>query len=798
MEKTEILLDQSFQEPPVAPSNVRRRITPHSLLRDVGKCLCVCIAGFCWGNGEVLHIFHPMGIAYVSLFFGEGIFFWCALLAAAAGGMSASPLKTGAAFAAACAIQLTLGRDAERDALLKKAALGAFAMVLSGIFYAISQGGLYFYFAVAAVESALVVGLSLLAQRGMAVFWSASPQAISREETLGLVLLLGGLLAGLAQMQLPVFRQGILPLLLACFLAIWSWRDGMGGGAAAGVLLGFLLYICGGIDLTFFAMLALSGFLAGCLKTAGRIPLALALITAPIVFLFYAGDAAVEIPFWAGSWAAGGVAFLLLPQKWLARLWSGMQERESSKDKYIRKKEMLEERLFAFSKAFTALSGVFRQQEEAQEKKEISDLVDRIAEEACSSCGVAHYCWEEELYHTYSMTLSALSYCEGKGRVTVKQLPERFASFCAHSDSFVETVNRIYAGYRRDRLWLGRLEECRELVGQQMTAVSHILRELSGQLETNRIFLESAADLLQEECAKVGIRLKDVRVTEEQKGRGRQVKLCLRGCGCRNVCREKILPIIKRTMNCPMALHEPQECHLGEDGICTLYFHELPSFQLATAVAFQAAMENQPSGDSAGFLQTENGVALMALSDGMGQGKKAAQESRTAIELLEQFTEAGFQRELSVKMINSALLLKKGAEGYATLDICAVDLYSGRGEFIKLGAASSYIHRGGRILTITAHTLPAGILQEIQIVNNEMLLKDGDMIFLLTDGITDALGGEDRTARWLKEQLEKFPMSNPQDAADFVLREAQKERGDGERDDMMVMAGRLWKKRKGA
>ncbi len=188
----------------------------------------------------------------------------------------------------------------------------------------------------------------------------------------------------------------------------------------------------------------------------------------------------------------------------------------------------------------------------------------------------------------------------------------------------------------------------------------------------------------------------------------------------------------------------------------------------------------------------------MAVSDGMGQGSGAAEESRTAIELLEQFTEAGFERDLAVKMINSALLLRKGEETYATLDICAVDLFDGRAEFIKLGAVSSYISRGGRILTVTAHTLPAGILQQVQIVKNEMLLKDGDMVFLLTDGITEALGGENLTAGWLKDKLEKFPLSNPQDAADYILKEAQKELRNGQKDDMTVLAGRFWKKRKGA
>ncbi len=798
MEKTEIILERIRQESPAAPETpfYSQKEAKPALGKDILKLMLVCLVGFCWGNAELLQFLRPMGIAYISLFFGEGILFWGALVSVAAGCIVEMPLKAGAVLAAACAIQLTLGRFVVREEMLKKALLGAFAMALAGIFFAISKGGLTFYFVVAGVESALTVGISLLAQKGF--LWGKKRAfVLSREETLGLVVLLGGAMAGLSGTEIPYLRQGLLPFLIAFFLAACAWRDGMGGGAAAGTLLGLILYLCSGIDLLFFTVLGVSGLIAGAMRELGRVPLSLALILCPLLFLFYT-DASLVTPLWAGGWALGTGAFLLTPKTCLLWLSGSLREQEVSKDQFIRKKELLEERLLGFSQAFSALSKTFIHQEESQEKRDISKLVDRIAEKACQGCGMAHYCWNEELYRTYSMTFSALSHCEEKGHVTRLQLPQSFCETCARTEGFVEAVNQAYDGYRRDRLWQGRLSECRELVSQQMTAVSDILQGLSGQLEVGCVFLEQAGQLLREECAKEGIRLRDVRVMEEKNRYGRQVQLSFRGCGCRDVCKSKLLPLVKRTMNRPMVLKEGNTCHCQKDGICTLFFTEVPAFHLSTATAFSTAAENQPIGDTTSFLETDKGIAMMALSDGMGQGKKAAEESRTAIELLEQFTEAGFERDLAVKMINSALLLRKGEETYATLDICAVDLFDGRTEFIKLGAVPSYISRSGRILTVTSHSLPAGILQQVQVVKNDMLLKDGDMVFLLSDGITEALGGEGLTADWLKDKLERVSLSNPQDAAEYILREAQKEGKDHPRDDMTVMAGRFWKKRKGA
>ncbi|MBR3993619.1 MAG: SpoIIE family protein phosphatase, partial [Anaerotignum sp.] len=107
----------------------------------------------------------------------------------------------------------------------------------------------------------------------------------------------------------------------------------------------------------------------------------------------------------------------------------------------------------------------------------------------------------------------------------------------------------------------------------------------------------------------------------------------------------------------------------------------------------------------------------------------------------------------------------------------------------------SYLWRNGRVISLRAVTLPAGILKQVTPETQEMLLKDGDLLFLLTDGVTDALGGEEKTALWLKQKLLEFPVANPRDAADYILQEAKKARKEERKDDMTVLAGRFWKKR---
>ena len=198
------------------------------------------------------------------------------------------------------------------------------------------------------------------------------------------------------------------------------------------------------------------------------------------------------------------------------------------------------------------------------------------------------------------------------------------------------------------------------------------------------------------------------------------------------------------------------------------------------------------SGDSASFLETANGTSVIALSDGMGSGMVAREESKSAIELLEQFIEAGFEKELAINMINSVLLLRSAEEKFATLDICTVDLYTGKAEFMKMGAAAAYILRDGKIIAIRSQTLPVGILRHISMDKNDMILKHNDMVLLMTDGIMEAVGDAQEDVAWLSSLFETFYSSNPQDVADYILQEAKKKAENGKKDDMTVIAGRFW------
>lgn len=759
--------------------------------RDIFRLISFNILGFFWARGEVLQIFNPLGISFLSLFFGEGIFFYTVLCSVAIGSFSIAPIKLGAMFSSALALEITLGKDLRPNDRGKKSLLSGFSMFLAGLFYAIASGGLTFYFVVAFIESFLVVTISYLAQKGISIFWSKEENyVLTKEEILGFLFLFSGAFVGISNIDKPLLSEALLSFLCIYFILISANSEGMSGGSCSGLILGFLLYLCNGVSSEVFVIFGVSGLLSGAVRELGKLPMAILSICLPLLLRLYQNrDLFTEL--WLQGWILGCIFFFFTPRKILSFFQGHSFMQENSKNTYIKKKKLLEEKLIGFSKAFYALGKTFKPEINHIEKKDIVRMVDKIAENTCNGCGVAHYCWEEDLYRSYGTTVNAISLCEENGKISLSDMPKEFQKSCVRGDIFVNEINKSYNSFRKDKVWLGRLEECRILVGNQMEAVGELLKELSGTIETPCTFLDSLSNSIKTRLLKDGVLVKDVQVLEEEKDGRKRVELLVKSCGSNGDCQKKYINIIKECTGKQMILKEKDLCHNLAKGECLLIYNEIPIFQL-TATSISSSASGSTSGDTTGFLQTEDGVALMAISDGMGQGVLASNESLTAIELLEQFSEAGFSRELAVKMINSALLLRRQEESYATLDICAVDLFLGKAQFIKLGAVSSYVYRSERLFTITSHTLPAGILDNIEVIEKELTLKDNDIIIMVTDGITEAIGDDNTTGGWIKEKLQERPMGNPEDIAIWLM-DCVKSLGNNT-DDMTITIGKFWKK----
>lgn len=216
----------------------------------------------------------------------------------------------------------------------------------------------------------------------------------------------------------------------------------------------------------------------------------------------------------------------------------------------------------------------------------------------------------------------------------------------------------------------------------------------------------------------------------------------------------------------------------------TLYLCRRPPMTIDWGVAEQGVQAGQPSGDHAwlGTLGCERFMA--AVSDGMGQGARAGQESAATVDLLRLCTEAGYDREQTLTAVNGMMLLETGGERFATVDLLCVDLWTGQASLDKLGAAASWLQRGETLVELTGDALPLGIMETVASRTSLLKLRAGDRLVLMTDGIEDAFSDKENLRRAVEVAL-SIPTADH--AAQTLLESAVRACETGRLDDMTAV-----------
>ena len=200
------------------------------------------------------------------------------------------------------------------------------------------------------------------------------------------------------------------------------------------------------------------------------------------------------------------------------------------------------------------------------------------------------------------------------------------------------------------------------------------------------------------------------------------------------------------------------------------------------------------SGDSNLQISLEDGKYLLAISDGMGSGPIARKSSQIAIKMLGRLLSTGFDKENSIELINNTISSNIKDETYATLDIMVLDLYKGNVEYIKNGAAPTFIKNNKNVDIIKNIALPAGILDKIDLVVYDRDIENNDIIVLCSDGIVESNEEYTNKELWVKDLLENIESTNAQKIADILLKEAIDNGYGKAKDDMTVIVTKIMKR----
>lgn len=741
--------------------------------------------GFFFGRLLLFGQFNPMGTAWCAAFLGQGAAFYGAV-AAVFLGYTQSGMTTGAPM-----YLLALSALGVWDFFWVKrkdcgswyqAAAGGIALVLGGLIYAWMEGGSLFLMVRGAAEGLLVVLFGWLFSRGRQ-FWQGSflDKVVTGDDLVAagtaLLVLLGGVMASGEVGQWVALSLAVTAILAA------SYRGGSAGVAVAAVA-GLSFLAMGEGDTPLFLLFVL-GALATFLFHSSKALTVLSFGVGAAISAFYLS----AWPQSGGLWAvvAGMVLFLLLPQRVFALVQTEtkMATKQDGMTYYIQLKEAAKDRLAALGTAFYALAAVFEEEpQKTVNPHTAGEIVDAVAQRVCQGCWQEEFCWKKNSYEVFSGIHRLCGAVEERGSADEEDLSPFLRRHCTCTEAMRLQAEEQTRFFREKVYWQNRLAENRSLLRRQLETVAQTVTALGEEVLPAPVFFEGTAQEVKKRLEKQGLLVQQVVMGQEKDG----LWVLVRHPRCmgKNRCMALIAPTVAAVTG-KSFVKDGFGCPIQKDGTCLLRLRQEMGFSFQTASARLTKAGSVESGDTAQAWVVEGKQAVLALSDGMGSGEAAAEESRKALKVMKAFLDAGFSAPLAAETINGALASRK-KDVFSTLDLCTIDLQNGQSQVMKNGGATVFIRQSGRLRAIRSTSLPMGVVGAWQGETTSLQLHGGDVVLLLSDGVSDALGDEE--TKWV-EQLMAQAGSNLSWLCDALLQVALQKNGGVAKDDMTAVAGRL-------
>jgi stage II sporulation protein E len=754
--------------------------------REALSALFILFAFFA-GRVLVFDYLNPVVTAYLAVFLGGGVFYIASAAALAGlmtniGDIALFEYLTALALLTMANYYITQNKTVITNA--HRAVIGSVCVLAGGIICSALNDLSTYANIISAVEAVVTLSLTIIfIQAVKTVSNIRNNPVLSSEQLISISVMLGVVFVGMAGLEIKgIYLRDVLALWAVLSL---SYTGGASAGCLAGIIFSIIMFAGAGYTASFTGILGVSGIVGGIFKDFGKFGSAVSFLIGILLATIYIEARLINTDYLI-TLCISIVLFMIMPRFISDRITLCFaSDNPVSGEKYIEKvKGYTARRIKGFSDSFKILSSSYKnlaEKKDASSQKELSGLVDKIAQNVCKTCSHFELCWVENLYMTYQSLYDSLVSADKRGYVTRYDLSPALRKRCSNPQSLVEVTNRLYLVYITDIKWHNKIIETKELMASQLKGVSGIMKSLTAEISEGLNFAGKYEKIVREELEKLKIDYDYVLAIENSRNRleieisvpaGNEAKL-------EKSFTENLSSVIGRNLTCDTVAREGRYSKIK--------ISESELISIAYGAAKAAKDYSVTSGDNFTCLNLEGGRCVIALSDGMGTGSAANGQSVMAIELLEQLLESGFDEELSVELINSALLLKTDDDFFTTLDVMIIDRYSGVGKIIKIGAVETYLARDEKIQIMRQSSLPAGIMPKLDIEVISINLKNDDTLLLMTDGITDSC----RNNSWIHEALFEYKGMNPQNTAEYIVNRAKAASGNKVKDDMTAIVVKI-------
>ena len=643
-------------------------------------------------------------------------------------------------------------------------------------------------------------------------------KAFTIEEVMGTSLLIAIAISAFG--DLNIFGFSIKNILSILIVLILGWKNGILVGATGGITIGVVLGIIGGSEPVMIAVYAVSGMIAGLLNRFGSIGVVVGFILGKVVIAYAANGNSVPLILFQEILIAS-LGLLAIPKRiqiniedlfGTTKLLPETTGRslEENKDT-VYKLNSISETIFDMAESYQEAAATILSEEELKQQ-ERSNIEIFMEEFKNNLDGLEdNMLYDTMCYISEEFMMDIFEILLEKDIITEKDFINVLAKHNQYIVGFEDTskkaqedvykiVKALNYSYRVSKLsfiWKKKMDESKKNVSAGLKGVSEAISKMAVEIDKKEE--DSFADE-KEEIIKLleqkEIFIKDINIKRANSGR---YTVSVYTDICENVdgtqCDiKKIGKIVSKVLNEKMIIQD-QECGLRiNKKECKFTYLSEDKYKVQVGIAKSTKAGSPVSGDSSIHIKLNDGKYLLALSDGKGSGPEAMKSSKIAIKMLERLLTAGFEKDVSMKLINSTLSANTSEDMFATLDIQILDLFNGNMEFIKNSACPTYIKRNGEVQLLKAVSLPTGILTNVDLVVYDYDLQDGDILVMCSDGIIDSNKEYLNKQVWLKYLLEDIQIDDAQKIADIIIGEAIDNDFGVQKDDMTVIVAKITKK----
>lgn len=362
-----------------------------------------------------------------------------------------------------------------------------------------------------------------------------------------------------------------------------------------------------------------------------------------------------------------------------------------------------------------------------EENIRLNEAFNNLIQSFCVNCPKRNICFKKEKSETYFFLKNCLSYGNKlhikKNTLELKEMVRK----CYYSNQVIEKASMLKNKYRLFQ----ESSQNEKTLEKQLNGLSNTLRQYVVDLNSKKNLDPQIFSYFSNILKDLGYEIVLYNIKKSF------VDDYWLEIGIINSKEKEIEEIIK-----PLAEKYFGECSLEfikQDTLKAKYFSIIPKIKFIVNYGYASLAKQDLNviGDNYLIKNLGDGTFIAAISDGMGSGYKAFQESKSTIKLIDRVTEFEVNCHTSMNILNTFYSLKDSFDQYATLDYLQINRKNGEAFLYKMGGTNTYIIRNGDFIVIENSNLPFGISDLIKHENFQVLKND--LIVLMSDGIMDSI-----------------------------------------------------------